>query len=77
MGKVSKVSVAKPVRIDCCHRCGGLMVPESVHELGSYDWRCVGCGERIDPVILEHRRQELARAEAEQLFAGHGTSRQN
>ena len=77
MVKASKVSVAKPVRIDCCHRCGGLMVPESVHELGSYDWRCVSCGERIDPVILEHRRQELARAEAEQLFAGHGTSQRN
>ena len=77
MVKASKVSVAKPVRIDCCHRCGGLMVPESVHELGSYDWRCVSCGERIDPVILEHRRPELARAEAEQLFAGHGTSQRN
>ena len=56
MVKVSRKSVAKPVRIDCCHRCGGLMVPESVHELGSYDWRCVSCGERIDPVILAHRQ---------------------
>lgn len=33
MVKVSKLSVAKPVRIECCHRCGGLMVPERVHEL--------------------------------------------
>lgn len=77
MVKVAKGSVAKPVRIDCCHRCGGLMVPESVHELRSYDWRCISCGERIDPVILAHRGQELARAEAGPLLASHGTSRRN
>lgn len=53
---------------DRCHRCGGLMVAERVFELASFDWRCVSCGERIDPVILAHRKQELARVEAEQLF---------
>ena len=53
------------------------MVPEQVHELGAVDWHCVSCGERIDPVILEHRRQELPRAEAEKLFAGHAKSRLN
>lgn len=36
------------------------MVPEPVHELASYDWHCVSCGERIDPVILAHRRQRAA-----------------
>jgi hypothetical protein len=51
------------------------MVPEQVHELGAFDWRCVSCGERIDPVILEHRRQELARVEAEKMFAGHAKPR--
>jgi hypothetical protein len=51
------------------------MIPEQVHELGSFDWRCVSCGERVDPVILEHRREEVARAEAEKLVAGHGKSR--
>lgn len=75
MVKVSRTSVAEPVRIDCCHRCGGLMVPESVHELGSYDWRCVSCGERIDPVILAHRQQVVVPAEAEKRVAGHSTSR--
>lgn len=75
MTKVSKASVARQVRVDCCHRCGGLMIPEQVHELGSFDWRCVSCGERVDPVILEHRREEVARAEAEKLVAGHGYSR--
>jgi hypothetical protein len=68
--KVSNVSVAKTAGLDRCHRCGGLMVPEQVHELGSYNWRCVSCGERIDPVILAHRQKNFARAEAEKLFAG-------
>lgn len=78
MVKVSKTSVTqKQGCVDRCHRCGGLMVPERVFEIGSVDWRCVSCGERIDPVILEHRRQELARAEAEKLFAGHSKSRLN
>lgn len=75
MTKVSKASVSREVRVDCCHRCGGLMVPEQVHELGAFDWHCVSCGERIDPVILQHRRQELAGAEAEKSFAGYGKSR--
>jgi hypothetical protein len=51
------------------------MVPEQVFEIGSIDWRCVSCGERIDPVILTHREQELARADAEKLFVGHGKPR--
>jgi hypothetical protein len=76
MVKVSKVSVARQQdRVDRCHRCGGLMVPEQVFEIGSIDWRCVSCGERIDPVILTHRKQELARVEAEKLFVGHGKPR--
>lgn len=58
MVKVSKMSAARrQTHADCCHRCGGLMVSEPVHELASYDWRCVSCGERLDPVILAHRRQ--------------------
>ncbi len=75
MTKVSKTSVAQQGRIDCCHRCGGLMVSEEVHELGTFDWHCVSCGERIDPVILAHRQKDLARVEAEQLFIGKGTTR--
>jgi hypothetical protein len=43
------------------------MIAERVFELASFDWRCVSCGERIDSVILAHRKQELAR-EAEHLF---------
>lgn len=78
MVKVSKRSVAQRQGYDeCCHRCGGLMVSERVFEIGSVNWRCVSCGERIDPVILSHRRKNVAREEAEQLFASHRELRLN
>ncbi len=77
MTKVSKASASQALRIDHCHRCGGLMVREKIFEIGSFDWRCVSCGERIDPVILAHRQKELARAEAEKLFAGGAKARLN
>ncbi len=67
MLKVSKRSVAKSTDIDGCHRCGGLMVLEHVHELGSFDWRCISCGERIDPVILAHRQLRLAHPTGEKI----------
>jgi len=51
------------------------MVAERVFEIGLVDWHCLSCGERIDPVILEHRRKDLARAKAEKLVVGHGKSR--
>lgn len=69
---MTKVVAAKNTQTDRCHRCGGLMLEERVFEIGSTDWRCVSCGERIDPVILTHRREGLARVEAEKLFAGKG-----
>lgn len=76
MVKVLKTSVTQErARADRCHRCGGLMVPEQVFEIGSIDWHCVSCGERIDPVILAHRKQELARAEAEKMFVVYGNPR--
>ena len=75
MTKGSKASVAQQVRMDCCHRCGGLMVSEQVHELEAFDWHCVSCGERIDPVILAHRQKNIARVEAEQFFAGKDKAR--
>lgn len=45
-----------------CPRCQGLMVSdECVDYLDSADisvvaWRCVICGEMLDPIIMEHRR---------------------
>jgi tRNA(Ile2) C34 agmatinyltransferase TiaS len=84
---MSVVNVSKSVvaqerrRVDRCHRCGGLMVSEKVFEIGSFDWRCVSCGERIDPVILAHRQtqdpKDVTREEAERLFAGKGKARLN
>ena len=40
-----------------CQRCGGIMAPEEFY--GPDDmfsgWRCIFCGEIIDPVILHNR----------------------
>lgn len=77
MTKVPKATTSQEVRTDRCHRCGGLMVQEKVFETGSFDWRCVSCGERIDPVILAHRQKDLARVEAEKLFLGKAKARLN
>lgn len=64
-----------------CHRCGGFMVQEKVFEIGSFDWHCISCGDRIDPVILAHRQvprpTDFACEETEKLFAGHGKRRLN
>ncbi|HSQ90979.1 MAG TPA: hypothetical protein VLM19_02260 [Nitrospiraceae bacterium] len=78
MVNVSKKSVTEQQgHVDCCHRCGGLMVPEPLFEVGSVNWRCVSCGERIDPVILAHRKKNGARQEAERLFGSHRGLRLN
>jgi hypothetical protein len=49
-----------------CSRCGGLMVIEQGFDFldhgGHPDfraWRCVQCGEFIDPVILLNRQRSL------------------
>jgi hypothetical protein len=40
-----------------CRRCQGLMVPDVIEELPTQHcaWRCVGCGDLIDPVIVANR----------------------
>jgi hypothetical protein len=41
-----------------CPRCNGLMVAEWCQDLSDYRaQRCVQCGEVVDPVILQNRRQ--------------------
>ncbi|NJN69082.1 MAG: hypothetical protein HC801_01375 [Nitrospira sp.] len=62
---------------DRCHRCGGLMVPEQVLEIRSMDFRCVSCGERIDLVILAHRKKDPESIEAEKVSPGKGKARLN
>ena len=78
-GASQSVIARKRGQADRCHRCGGLMVQEKVFEIGSFDWRCVSCGERIDPVILAHRQvnypKDIARDAAKTLFVGHGKRR--
>ena len=54
-----------------CPRCQGLMVPEHFFDL-SYDggcgrfdgWRCLCCGNILDPVILSNRQTVLSKASA-------------
>jgi hypothetical protein len=43
-----------------CYRCGGMMVYERVYSKAEQlkIWRCVLCGEYIDPVILENRQYQ-------------------
>lgn len=45
-----------------CRRCHGLMVPErfldlqdDTGQLSFYGWRCLTCGEIVDPLIQAHR----------------------
>jgi hypothetical protein len=41
-----------------CRRCGGMMVYEKIYYETEHVWvwKCVYCGEYIDPVILENRQ---------------------
>jgi len=47
-----------------CYRCSGDMVYEKFygpHE-HFWGWRCIFCGEIVDPVILENRDSSRGRA---------------
>jgi len=47
-----------------CHRCRNDMVYEKFygpHE-HFWGWRCIFCGEIVDPVILENRESPMGRA---------------
>ncbi|MCS6289050.1 MAG: hypothetical protein H8K10_08760 [Nitrospira sp.] len=63
--------VTHPTHIaqDRCHRCGGFMVREEIREVNQVGWRCVMCGEHIDPLILEHRRKMRTPEGTRQLLA--------
>ena len=52
-----------------CRRCGGLMVEEFIRVTGSVEWHCIMCGERVDEVILAHRREREAREAPGKGFA--------
>ncbi|MCE9536951.1 MAG: hypothetical protein K8R65_11160 [Nitrospirae bacterium] len=68
---------AKQRALDCCHRCGGLMVSEHALETGTVEWHCVMCGDRVDRVILARRQQQDAQQETDPACAGSGHARLN
>ena len=41
-----------------CHRCRGIMLYDKFygHQEQFWGWKCVICGEIVDPVILENRQ---------------------
>jgi hypothetical protein len=47
----------KEVNAMKCHRCGGVMTYEKFYGNAEdfFGWRCILCGEIVDPVILENR----------------------
>ena len=47
-----------------CQRCNGLMIHDSFLDLrddtgrlGFDGWKCINCGEVVDPVVLTHRTE--------------------
>ncbi len=52
-----------------CTRCHGTMVLdyfldiEDSEEVWMPGWRCLACGEVIDPIILKHRQAQEAQSE--------------
>jgi len=73
----TKTNQGKKPALDCCHRCGGLMVSEVSADTGTVEWHCVTCGDRVDQVIMAHRQRREGRQETEQAFAGSGRSQLN
>jgi len=57
---------------DCCIRCGGLTVPDTIVEAlqGMWGRRCVLCGDRLDAVILANRSKQKRREQLDRLKAG-------
>ena len=50
-----------------CHRCHGLMVVDYFIDIANSGhlwlcgWRCVSCGDVLDPEIMQHRQIQRAR----------------
>lgn len=58
---VQPFSASRQLSTRCCARCGGLLVTEwyyDLHYTGEHKvepLRCVQCGHRVDPVILQNQ----------------------
>lgn len=55
-----------------CTRCNGLLVQD--HSLDGSDtdseavaWRCVSCGDIIDPVVLANRHRQVSETQAREM----------
>jgi hypothetical protein len=46
-----------------CQRCNGFMVHEKFYGPGDpfWGWKCIRCGEIIDPLILDNRNGNVVR----------------
>ena len=57
------VPAKEQVDASCCSRCAGLLVSDWCYDLENTDeymavvFRCVQCGNRVDPVILRNQRR--------------------
>jgi hypothetical protein len=61
-GRVGRGAVRPPGDKEAamkCHRCGGAMIYEKFYGGGEqfYGWRCIFCGEIVDQIIFENRKQ--------------------
>jgi hypothetical protein len=59
-----------------CLRCGGLMIQDDFFELRESHhrltvWRCVLCGEMVDPVIAANRRRHTSGVESLSELSDH------
>ena len=50
-------TASRPIR---CPRCNGVMVYERFQDMLDlfYAWRCLNCGEIVDPVVARNRGME-------------------
>jgi len=57
-----------------CGRCGGTMVYERFYgpDENFLGWRCILCGEILDQVILENRKEGMVRQKWERRREGDG-----
>ena len=64
-----------------CPRCQGTMIVDHLVDIATSDeiwmpgWRCLMCGEIIDPVIENHRQQQEHRQEIVGAISGLSSAR--
>jgi hypothetical protein len=66
----------------CCERCQNMMVPVPLLDEGGRvmeesAWRCVACGDVVDPVIVRHRRRAAQSVPTIKRGSGRGFRRRS